>query len=89
MEEKYIWVFHGAGGKFASAVFDVKEKAEAWIENNNLEGILTVYPLNYGVYDWALENEYFSPKNLAQSSPEFIQRFSSASLEHYHYDNED
>jgi hypothetical protein len=48
---------------------------------------LTKYPVGVGVYDMALEAGIFTPKRDEQRSAEFIGRFSSANLEHYHYEN--
>ncbi len=41
-EEKYIWIFHGQRGRFASGVFENKVDAENWIDENNLDGNITV-----------------------------------------------
>ena len=83
-----IWIFHGAGSQFASGVFSTKELAIAWIEDNDLQGILTKYPVDISVYDWAIEKGFFTPKNEAHRKPLFIQRFSSGSQEHYHFEKE-
>ena len=53
-----------------------------------LSGILNLYPLNQSVYEWAVTNKYFTPKSSKESSPEFIQKFSSASQEHFYYEND-
>ncbi len=82
-----IWIFQGAKSNFANGVFSSKANAEEWICKHQLSGILTLYPLDVGVYDWAIENGFFTTKKDYQTSPEFIQRFSSASQEHYHYQN--
>ena len=82
-----VWVFHGTKGSFASGVFSSLEKAEKWISHNHLSGVLTEYPINIGVYDWALEKGYFTPKRVDQKSPEFIQKFSDARQTHFHYEN--
>ena len=49
--------------------------------------MLTLYPLDTGVYEWAIENDIFTPKEEHQFNPSFIQRFTSASMEHYHFEN--
>lgn len=87
-EEKYssAWIFHGVKGHFASAVFSSREKAEIWIKQKHLSGILTHYQIDIPAYDWAIENEYFIPKKEHHLSPEFIQTFSGGH-EHYHYEN--
>jgi len=85
--DEIVWVFNGSSGHFASAVFSSKENAEAWIAKKRLTGILTAYPLNIGIYDWAIQNGFFEPTEDKHKIPEFIQRFSSASQEHYHYED--
>jgi len=68
-------------------VFTRRDLAEEWIQKHGLSGTLTAYPLDVGVYEWALNKGTFKPKRDDQQSAEFIQRFSSASQEHYHYEN--
>ena len=82
-----VWVFNSSKGRFPSAVFSKKELANEWIRLHKLTGILTAYPIDIGVYDWAVRKGYFSPNREDQASPEFIGRFSSASQEHYHYED--
>lgn len=84
---KGVWVFHGEGGRFSSGVFTDKSKAESWIGQHQLSGVLTLYPLNTGIYDWSLENGYFEAKKEEQFKPVFIQQFTSGSQEHYHFEN--
>jgi len=55
---------------------------------NNLEEVLTKYPINKGVYQWAIEKSYFAPTKDHQFKGKFIQQFTSGSQEHYHYENE-
>ncbi|MBN8822316.1 MULTISPECIES: hypothetical protein [unclassified Spirosoma] len=82
-----VWVFHGEGGRCSSGVFTDKSKAESWISQHQLSGVLTLYPLDIGIYDWSLENGYFEIKKEEQSKPSFIQQFTSGSQEHYHFEN--
>ena len=82
-----IWVFHGEGGRFSSGVFTSIEKAEIWINRHKLSGVLTAYPIDESVYDWALFNDFFRVKKQAQMEANFIQQFTSASQDHYHYEN--
>lgn len=82
-----VWLFNGANSKFSSGVFSSKEKAEDWIKKYRLSGVLTLYPIDQGVYDWAIANNSFSVKNEHEKQSEFIQKFSSATQEHYHYEN--
>jgi hypothetical protein len=81
-----VWVFNGEGGTFPAGVFVSKEDAEAWIKVNKLSGCLTKYPVGVSVYDWAIAEGYWTPKQEHQRQPQFIQQFSSAYLEHYHYE---
>jgi hypothetical protein len=39
-----------------------------------------------GAYDWAVRIGHFTPKRDDQRSAEFMQRFSSATQEHDHYE---
>lgn len=87
-----VWVFNGSGfaspnHPIPSGVFSARELAETWILKHQLSGMLTAYPVDIGIYDWAVQKEIFKPKQEKHTSPEFIQRFSSASQEHFHYEN--
>jgi hypothetical protein len=86
--EPCVWVFNGAGGHFPSGVFTSRERAEAWILANRLEGTLTAYPLDEGVFDWAVRVDGLTERALSHGSePKFVGRFSSALQEHYHYED--
>jgi hypothetical protein len=87
MTKSNLWIFHSAGARFSGGVFSNQDSAEAWISKNNLTGILTSYPLDEGVYDWALTEGLFSPTKDKHKTPEFIGGFTSASQDHYHYEN--
>ena len=82
-----VWIFNGPKAQFPSGAFASREAAERWIQKNQLSGCLTAYPIDVGVYDWAVAAGRFTPKRDDQRGPEFIQRFSSASQEHYHYED--
>ena len=82
-----IWLFHGAGSRFTSGVFTERTIAEEWITKNMLSGVLTKYPINISVYDWAINESFFAPQKDIHQSANFIQKFTSASQEHYHYEN--
>jgi hypothetical protein len=85
--EKKVWVFNGNNSRFASGIFEDFVKAEAWIKENKLSGILTLYPLDKGVYQWAIENNLFAAKSEKHTTPEFIGAFTTASQDHYHYED--
>lgn len=81
-----VWVFSGNDADFPCGVFRTRQDAEAAITRNRLEGTLTKYPLDTLVYDWAIAQGLFKPKRESQRSAGFIQRFTSGSQEHYHYE---
>ncbi len=83
----WIWVFNGEKGAIPSGVFTERALAEKWIAENGLTGMLTRYPVDTGLYDWAVEQKAFTPKREDQRSSAFKQTFTCASLEHYHYEN--
>jgi hypothetical protein len=91
--ENSIWVFTTPRRPFPGGVFVHLEAAEAWICANRLTGVLTAYPLDRGVFDWAVEHGLTNlrPDKLeaarANPNPEFIGGFTTASQEHYHYEN--
>ena len=83
-------MFNGAsGGRFAfpSGVFSSVENAEAWIARHRLNGTLTEYPIDRGVYDLIVEDGHWTPSKDHQRMPEFIGTFSSAYPGHAHYEN--
>ena len=82
-----VWIFHGANGRFSSGVFSSLHKAEDWIREHKLSGILTEYPIDEGAYDWAIRNNYFEIKKQSHSEPSFIQNFTSAGQEHFHFED--
>jgi uncharacterized protein (DUF433 family) len=83
----FVWVFDGHNARFPSAVFSTFEVANEWITDNSLSGVLTKYPVDISVFDSCIKLGLFKPKREEHFSPEFIQRFSSAHQEHYHYGN--
>lgn len=82
-----VWIFNGSRANFPAGVFSNRETAEAWILKHRLTGVLTLYPIDQGAYDWSIENGYFTPKKQEHLEPEFIQKFGCASFEHYHFEN--
>jgi hypothetical protein len=81
-----VWVFSGEGGRFSSGVFLDRDMATMWIAKHKLTGVLTQYPVDQGVYDWAVGSGLFEPKKEHEFSPKFIQGFTCASQEHYHFE---
>ena len=82
-----VWVFSGVGGTLPAAVFSSREKAERWIAQHRLDGTLTLYPVDEPIYEWAIARNIFVPKQEYQEEAKFIQSFSSASQEHFHYES--
>jgi hypothetical protein len=89
--ENGIWVFCVAGGRSPGGLFTCVEKAEQWIQKHGLTGMLTLAPLDEGVFDWAAQNNVIGLKQdkIADKSkdPFFIGGFSTAAQEHYHYES--
>jgi hypothetical protein len=83
----FVWVFNGARASFPSGIFTDLDRAERWIGEHGLTGTLTAYPLDTGVYEWAIAKGVFRPRKPQDASPEFIGRFTSASMEHHHYED--
>jgi hypothetical protein len=84
---KSIWVFNGDKSRFSSGVFSSQEKAEESIAKHKLSGILTEYPIDILVYEWAIINEYFKPKHDYHTTPKYKQSFTSLRQEHFHYED--
>jgi len=82
-----VWIFNGPQSKFPSGVFTLREAAERWIAEHGLTGTLTRYPLDIGVYEWAIAQNFFTPRKDEQRTATFISRFSCASQEHYHFED--
>jgi len=82
-----VWIFSGAQANFPSGVFHTREQAQQWIERHGLTGTLTEYPVGEGVYEWAIAKGAFEPKRPEHHQARFIERFSSASLAHEHYED--
>ena len=82
----YIYVFSGEGGGFPGGVFDSIENAENWIALHNLTGVLSFYPLNTGVFDWAVSNGFVKPEMAAKTTSRRIANYESY-LDHAHYEN--
>jgi hypothetical protein len=82
-----MWIFVGEGSKFPSGLFSNFDNAAAWIASHELTGILTKYSIDIGVYDWAIATGLFSPETPEQSLPKFVGRFTTAAMDHFHFEN--
>jgi hypothetical protein len=81
------WVFVADGATLPSGIFTNRNAAINIIQKYKLSGLLTKYPIDMLVYEWCINNYYFAPKSNHQTSSKFIGRFTSASLEHYHFED--
>ena len=83
-----IWVFQNTlTGRFAGGLFTSAKLAEEWIKKNRLSGVLTLYPVAVGVYEWAIEHDLFTPTKPHEQEAPFIGGFTTASQPHRHYED--
>ena len=84
-----VWIFKGPKRfpAFPSAVFLSLALGEEWVSKNAASGTFTRYPVNTGVYQWAIDNNLFKAKKEEHRQPNFIENFTTAYQEHYHYEN--
>lgn len=80
-----IYIFNGENARLPSGAFSELARAEEWIAAHRLSGLLTWYPLDAGVYDYAVANNLFAPKKPHHTEPSFIGSFTTAYVEHHHY----
>lgn len=66
-------------------MFSSREVAVRWIAGHRLTGMITEYPVDVGVYDWALASGSFRPRKPQHSSAEFIGGFTTVVQEHEHF----
>jgi hypothetical protein len=85
MTADHVWVFKAERATFPCGVFTGFRTADAWIAKHRLTGVLTQYPLNEGVYDWATANGLF--RHTKPPTPEFVGAFTSHYQKHYHYES--
>lgn len=85
--QRTVWVFTAPLADFPGGFVESRARAEEWISRHKLTGVLTEYPLDIGVYDWAVEQGFFAPKRPEQRSPRYVGAFTSARTVHVHFDN--
>lgn len=78
-----VWLFNAPQSQFPGAVFSSVERATAWIAKYRLTGVLTAYPVDEGVYDWAIAAGVFPASKLVNAR--FVGSFTSAHQEHHHF----
>lgn len=84
---QYVWIFHGDKASLAAAVFSSRPRAEEWISQNRLSGLLTRYPLNISILDWAWEKQFISSQVLESFSGKRAGEFTCAALQHIHFED--
>ena len=89
--DPFVWVFNPGSRPFPGGVFTRLDLAEAWIATHRLTGVLTLYPVDEGCFDWAVRvgRTGMKAETLERNRYDaaFIGGFSSASQEHYHYED--
>ncbi len=85
MEYKdFIWILQN--GKLPYAVFNDLDKAKEWIRENKASGLMTGYPVNQSALFWATSSGFFKVKRKEHETIEFEEKFTSASMPHYHFE---
>jgi hypothetical protein len=86
--DRCVWIFNADHAMFPGGAFTERSTAEGWIALHGLSGALSAYPLDEGCYDFAVRNNLISARALAEQkgNPKFVGGFSSASLDHFHYE---
>jgi len=81
-----VWIFIGLNARYPAGVFRKFSDAEHWVIRNGLSGILSLYPLDQGVLEWAIEAGWFNPRHEIEIDADYISRFSSAYQAHHQYE---
>lgn len=81
-----IWIFNSSRGKFPSGAFSTIELAERWIRKHRLSGVLTEYPVDIGVFDWAVDSGLFKLKEGKEHDADFVGSFTTAAMNHVHFE---
>src|ERR1700704_4357436 len=82
-----VWIFSRAKKHFRGGVFTRRDVAESWIKKICLTGTLTLYPVDVGAYEWAIEKGIFKPRKPHQTEARFIGGFTGAAMDRFHYEN--
>lgn len=82
--EQTVWIFHGEGARFASAVFTNEADALAWAQRHCVSGIVTEYPVGDGCYDIAVRRGSFNPSKPHHGTPAHVAGFSPGFTHHIH-----
>ena len=74
VELERVWVFHGKPYRFPSGIFTSPVAANFWIAQHRLSGCLAEYPVNTGLFDWAVAQGHHKPK-AGDETPKHIANF--------------
>ena len=80
-----MWIFLGDRARWPGGVFSSRDTAVRWIAEHHLTGMITEYPVDVGVYEWAVAAGAFPPGKLQHSSSGFIGGFTTAAQEQGHF----
>jgi hypothetical protein len=69
IEAEQIWVFNHASGSFPIGIFTSLDLADRWIKLHRLTGTLTLYPIDTGVYEWAIARACSVPTSRIRRHP--------------------
>ena len=77
----------GEGARMPSGLFSAQTSAEVWILHNRLTGVLTEFPVDIGVLDWAIRFAEFDPPVEKRASPAYVGRFTSGAVTHFRFED--
>ena len=92
MVPQTVWLFTSASNDVVpdahipQAAFRTLAAADRWVRTLKPSGMLTEYPMNIGVFEWATARGVFKPRRDDQRATPFIETFSDASQAHAHYE---
>ncbi len=88
MVPQTVWLFTSASNDVVpdahipQAAFRTLAAGDRWVRTLKPSGMLTEYPMNIGVFEWATARGVFKPRRDDQRATPFIETFSDASQAH-------
>lgn len=67
-----VYVFMGEAANYPAGIFESKEKAEEVIKRYSLTGILSLYPIDMLLYNWAIEKKFSISKRNIKKAPNIL-----------------
>lgn len=77
----FVWVFQCKSAE--AGVFTEFRLAALWARQHKVSGLLTRFPLNQGIYDWAVENDYLTEKQIGHGR----EGLYLGTFKHFHFEN--